>query len=344
MPANYLLASRIETYFSKDESTKELRIKLVSALKNKKISENPPGQSLLDLATEIAERMNGLCGYCAEICKNPDHPKLMENYSLFFYSHSWDSEVNVLGTNGSGVVYLDPVGVQPEKFDDPTIKPAEYHVNSKFVASISALLRKEKASALMLKGGEPSFYAPAIFNSVKFLKDNNLFPIPQNLLSARADILSNYQTDQSFLFYQNSINVPISIFSPLLANSLIIETLSTIIDLWNVQIDYFSDQCIYEIYKTENYLDRFQANLEKLSAISHDVIIRHHVHPGHLECCTIPALDFLTSKFPQLPIKIDLRYIMNKKQREEIKQMILNSYGNHVNLSSSYVTEWLLNT
>lgn len=58
-----------------------------------------------------------------------------------------------------------------------------------------------------------------------------------------------------------------------------------------------NDNCAKKLLKADNYVDIVKQNI--LKALKHsDVIVRHLLLPGHLECCLRPILKWLASETP----------------------------------------------
>lgn len=73
--------------------------------------------------------------------------------------------------------------------------------------------------------------------------------------------------------------------------------LEGLFDLWIADFKFGSDDCALRLSNTERYLEIIPANI--LQAASHtDLIIRHLVMPGHLDCCWKPVARWIADHLP----------------------------------------------
>ena len=70
------------------------------------------------------------------------------------------------------------------------------------------------------------------------------------------------------------------------------ELLVDVIDIWLPDFKYGNDKCAFRLSAVPRYVEVVTRNL-LLAAEHGDMIIRHLVLPGHLECCTRPVLEWI---------------------------------------------------
>ena len=90
------------------------------------------------------------------------------------------------------------------------------------------------------------------------------------------------------------------------------ESLSLIIDLmdfWLPDFKYGNDECAEKYSGVKNYYDIISRNLKRIhDEGSGEIIVRHLVMPNHVECCSIPILDFISKEVPNCVVNIMAQY------------------------------------
>ncbi|MEM4641113.1 MAG: radical SAM protein [Candidatus Pacearchaeota archaeon] len=107
-------------------------------------------------------------------------------------------------------------------------------------------------------GGEPTPQLPFILKTLSYVESN--LPVIWN---------SN--------FYMSKISMNL---------------LKGIVDVYLSDFKYGNDNCALELSKVENYTSVVKRN-HLLAARDAEIVIRHLVLPGHLECCTKPILEWI---------------------------------------------------
>ncbi|MEM4034996.1 MAG: radical SAM protein [Fervidicoccaceae archaeon] len=74
--------------------------------------------------------------------------------------------------------------------------------------------------------------------------------------------------------------------------------LGEVIDLWLPDFKYWSDECAARLSGVERYREVVTRNL-LMTVERGDMIIRHLVMPNHVECCTIPILEWVAKNLPR---------------------------------------------
>jgi len=82
------------------------------------------------------------------------------------------------------------------------------------------------------------------------------------------------------------------------------ELLDGLFDVWLVDYKFGNDACAAILARVENYTAVLRENLLWASANS-ELIIRHLLMPGHVECCWRPAAEWLASNLRG--VKVNLR-------------------------------------
>jgi putative pyruvate formate lyase activating enzyme len=80
-----------------------------------------------------------------------------------------------------------------------------------------------------------------------------------------------------------------------------------IFDVWLPDFKYGNDECALRLSGVKDYFPVVSRN--HLMAYNHgEVIIRHLVMPGHLECCTFPILEWISENLPNCMVNIMGQY------------------------------------
>ncbi|HDD72497.1 MAG TPA: radical SAM protein [Candidatus Aenigmarchaeota archaeon] len=111
-------------------------------------------------------------------------------------------------------------------------------------------------------GGEPTPYLPFILKTLKLVKRD--IPVVWN---------SNfYMSEKSMHLLRNVVDVYLSDFK------------------------YGNNRCAERLSGVKNYTEIVKRN-HVLAFRDSDLVVRHLVLPGHIECCSKPVLDFIAENF-----------------------------------------------
>jgi putative pyruvate formate lyase activating enzyme len=86
-----------------------------------------------------------------------------------------------------------------------------------------------------------------------------------------------------------------------------IERLTGVVGTWLADLKFGSDACAQKLAGVEGYTGRLH-RLLPLAAASGDLLVRHLLMPGHLECCTRPALRWLVDHQPSATVNLMTAY------------------------------------
>ncbi|MFW9769148.1 MAG: radical SAM protein [Candidatus Thorarchaeota archaeon] len=80
-----------------------------------------------------------------------------------------------------------------------------------------------------------------------------------------------------------------------------------VFDVWLPDFKYGNNACAKRLSGVENYFDVVSRN--HLMAYNYgEVIVRHLVMPNHVECCTIPVLEWISENMPNCMVNIMGQY------------------------------------
>jgi len=276
IPAKYQNCKYIPVEFNTDNSLKILWEKHDSALKNIKLSEVKPEQSLLDLKIEIANRIFQNCCFCERRCnvdrreqsgncgvKQPgvaseflhigEESVLVPSHTIFFsgctfhcvFCQNWD--ISQFNTG----LYVEPLKL----------------------ASVIAERKAQGSRNVNWVGGDPT---PNVLYILQTLKELN-------------------------------VNIPQVWNSNMYCSLETMKLLQGVIDVYLTDFKYGNDRCAKRLSKVENYLEVVERN-HKTAYSNGEVIVRHLVMPNHVECCSKPIIRWISENIPECVVNIMAQY------------------------------------
>ncbi|RLF36914.1 MAG: radical SAM protein [Thermoplasmata archaeon] len=276
IPAKYQNCKYIPVEFNTDDSLKILWEKHDSALKNIKLSEVKPEQSLLDLKIEIANRICQNCCFCERRCnvdrreqsgncgvKQPgvaseflhigEESVLVPSHTIFFsgctfhcvFCQNWD--ISQFNTG----LYVEPLKL----------------------ASVIAERKAQGSRNVNWVGGDPT---PNVLYILQTLKELN-------------------------------VNIPQVWNSNMYCSVETMKLLQGVIDVYLTDFKYGNDRCAKRLSKVENYLRIVERN-HKTAYSNGEVIVRHLVMPNHVECCSKPIIRWISENIPECMVNIMAQY------------------------------------
>jgi putative pyruvate formate lyase activating enzyme len=79
-------------------------------------------------------------------------------------------------------------------------------------------------------------------------------------------------------------------------------------DIWLPDFKYGNDQCALRYSVAPRYVEVVSRNLKMICDRDEDIIIRHLVLPGHVECCTRPVLRWIAHNCPRAIVNVMDQY------------------------------------
>lgn len=142
------------------------------------------------------------------------------------------------------------------------------------IAAIAARAGASEAASFSLIGGEPTVHLPSALRLAALLPHD--LPIVWN---------SN--------FYFSAAGAAL---------------LAGVIDTYIADLHFGNDACAQRIAGAPRYLEVVGRNL-KWAAGQGALVVRQLALPGHLECCTRPALEWLAAELPGTPLHLMTDYL-----------------------------------
>lgn len=239
-----------------------------------------PRFNYLDLKAAIAKRLMSPCRLCPRNC-GAERAKgrigvclVGDQCVVHSYFHHLGEEAPLVP---SGTIFYGGCNlkcVYCQNYDISQVRPREgLIVTPQELASIQAELRKRGARNINHVGGDPIPSTAFILESLRHLDIN----VPQLWNS------NMYMTEETM------------------------KLLEDIIDIWLPDLKYGNNECAWRLSKVKNYWETATRNIKRAHDAG-DIIIRHLVLPGHVECCTRKVLEWIAKNAPRALVNIMDQY------------------------------------
>ena len=83
------------------------------------------------------------------------------------------------------------------------------------------------------------------------------------------------------------------------------DILKGVIDIYLSDFKYGNDDCARRLSDVDRYFGVVSRN-HRIAASQCEILLRHLVLPGHLECCTKPVLDWVASNIPKDILRVNV--------------------------------------
>ncbi|MFW9846836.1 MAG: radical SAM protein [Candidatus Thorarchaeota archaeon] len=299
--AKYLLAKDIDIRISLDESLEDLWKKhgTLSDRHSKYMSEIDSGSdragkdsslepTFLDLKIEIANRILQACHFCERKCgadRTRDEKgwcKLgKESRVSSAFLHSGEEAPLV----PSGTIFFASCcfGCVFCQNDDISTNPNSGQViNTQELAILAEALFRDGALNINYVGGDPIPNTHTIVGSLKH-QTSNITQLWNSNLYCSEDTM---------------------------------RLLADVFDVWLPDFKYGNNACAERLSGVKDYFTVVSRN-HSIAYRHGEVIIRHLVMPNHLECCTIPILEWVAENMPNCLVNIMGQYRPEHRVRRE---------------------------
>jgi putative pyruvate formate lyase activating enzyme len=86
-------------------------------------------------------------------------------------------------------------------------------------------------------------------------------------------------------------------------------------DVYLTDLKYGNDTCAQRLSGVERYMEVVTRN-HVMALIQGEVIVRHLMLPGHIDCCTIPAIEWLSENMAGASVNVMAQYHPEHRARE----------------------------
>jgi len=225
--------------------------------------------SLLDLDIEIANRVVRSCYFCERRCRvnryvqkgfcGLNHVSKVASYFLHIGEEAPLVPSGTIFFSGCNFkcVYCQNWDISQEvEYSGVAVTPQE-------LAAMAIALRREGARNINWVGGDPTPNIHTILEAMRELVKRRV-NVPQLWNS------NMYLTEESMRLLLN------------------------VIDIWLPDFKYGSNDCALKYSAAPRYFEVVSRNHKLICERGENVIIRHLVLPGHIECCTKPVLKWIS--------------------------------------------------
>lgn len=291
-PARYLLARSIQVDFNTTEPLSKLwkyhykarnifdrQLREIEDRQNLEI-EKFPSQSFMDLKITITNRILQNCHFCERRCninrrKELGHCKVDNtSYVSSAFLHTGEEAPLV----PSGTIFFSGCNFHCAHCQnhDISCNPTNgTKVSPEQLSKIADELASQGAKNINYVGGEPTPHLHNIIASMKYQQSNITQLWNSNMYLSKEAL----------------------------------ELLIDIIDFWLPDLKYFSERCAERISDVKQYTPIVTRNIKTAYLKgTKEMIIRVLVLPNHLECCTIPILDWISENTPEALVNIMAQY------------------------------------
>ncbi len=333
IPAKYRIAGRVPVDVNLAEASDsalwnvfhrhtlefdEIRKRIRSQQTGLPISPEPP-PTLLDLCGELSRRMLRKCNFCRWNCGvdrseglKSGTCKLNGTSRVSSFFHHQGEELIFRGTTGSGTIFFTSCNMRCAFCQNGDISADRFNgipVSSRVLATIAWLLDREGCHNINWVGGEATIHLHTI--CAAFVKLENLEPSMDELRAAlpvKNDLIGFHEIREQFQPSREGPNAPMLWNSNFFMSEPALHLLRVLMDLWLPDFKFGPGRCSVSLSRTPWYWQTVTENLRQLHEWGEEVVIRHLVMPGHLECCTRPILEWLSENLADVPVNLMGQY------------------------------------
>jgi putative pyruvate formate lyase activating enzyme len=341
MPAKYLIARRIPIDLSlRDSGEGELWSALDGATvaflalldeiraHRRKLRAIPQASpNLVDLCVELSRRMLSHCNFCRWDCRvdrsgtaepgaKSKHGtcQLASATRVSSYFHHTGEELVYRGRMGSGTIFFTSCNMRCafcQNGDISTDKDNGIPIDPRQLALMAWQLRREGCHNVNFVGGEVTIHLHTIVEAISLLDESRLRVSRRDIdhvLQAKADAMTSFPSRAENAHYEGELNVPVLWNSNFFMSPETMRILRVLVDVWLPDFKFGPGRCGVTLSRTPWYWETITANLSLIHGWGEDATIRHLVMPNHVECCTMPVLDWIAEHTPDLPVNVMDQY------------------------------------
>jgi len=276
-----------------------------------------PHPSLIDLVAELARRMLAHCNFCRWNCgvdrsrgEKLGACKLGAETRVSSYFHHGGEELVYRGTHGSGTIFFTSCNMRCafcQNGDISTDRLNGVAVSARTLATMAWLLHAEGCHNINWVGGDPTIHLHSVLEAIALLP--GFAPEAEDLrtaLATKADAFAGLGARRAAR--EEPFNAPMLWNSNFFMTAEAMKLLRLTMDVWLPDFKFGPGRCAIELARTGWYWETVTQNLLKLRDWGEDLTIRHLVMPGHVECCTLPVLDWIAAQMPGVAVNIMDQY------------------------------------
>ncbi|MGH9960926.1 MAG: radical SAM protein, partial [Pyrinomonadaceae bacterium] len=274
-----------------------------------------PRPNLVDLTLQLSRRMLAHCNFCRFDCQIDRTQgsrfgacKLAEESRVSSYFHHLGEELIYRGHHGSGTIFFSSCNMRCafcQNGDISTDKDNGEVVSPRTLATMAWLLRMEGCHNINWVGGDPTIHLHTIVEAISLLDE--LSPTVDDLklaLPVKSDYFVRFRPSPEHAYYQGAFNAPMLWNSNFYMSAPAMKILRLLMDVWLPDFKFGPEQCAVTLSKTPWYWETVTGNIKMIHDWGEDFTIRHLIMPNHVECCTLPVLQWVAETMPEVPVNI----------------------------------------
>ncbi len=135
-----------------------------------------------------------------------------------------------------------------------------------------------------------------------------------------------------------SVNIPVIWNSNMYHSKEVADLLEGVVDVYLADLRYGNDECADKYSKVKNYMQVVTENLTRAYSDA-EILLRHLVLPGHIDCCTRPAVKWVAEHIPHIRFNLMFQYAphylaykypemnryLNRQEMEKAVEIVLSS-------------------
>ncbi|MEE8270786.1 MAG: radical SAM protein [Alphaproteobacteria bacterium] len=279
-----------------------------------------PGPTLLDLCRALAVRMLAHCNFCRWDCRvdrargtKLGACKLASHSRVSTFFHHSGEELVYRGERGSGTIFFTSCNMRCafcQNGDISTDKDNGEVADARTLAAMAWLLRMEGCHNVNWVGGEVTIHLHTIVESIALL-GAGWTPDGATLnraLAVKADPFVAPAPLPDRATYDGVFNAPMLWNSNFFMSAEAMKILRVLIDVWLPDFKFGPGRCAITLSRTPWYWETVTGNLALIGDWGEDLTIRHLVMPNHVECCTVPVLDWIARHMRHAPVNVMDQY------------------------------------
>jgi putative pyruvate formate lyase activating enzyme len=255
----------------------------------------PVEPSLLDLKVELAERISARCELCERRCR-ADRASgkagvcgvLESRVSSAFLHHGEEYELVP-----SHTIFFAGCNLECQFCQNHDISRRPRSGKALRPEGCAAIIESEEWSSRNVNwvGGDPIPNVPFILDVMRVVGGKH--PRPQVFNS------NMYMTEE------------------------VMHLLEGVVDVYLADFKYGNDDCARRLSRVERYFEVVSRN-HRMASEQAELMVRHLVLPGHVECCSIPVLDWLRENIGPVRVNVMDQYrpVYNAHEHEDIDRRL----------------------
>ena len=182
-------------------------------------------------------------------------------------------------------------------------------LSARQIAAMAWQLRAEGCHNINWVGGEPTVHLHNIVKAISLLRTMKPCVHDLNYIeSVKSDLLRYNRSLPQDVIYEGELNAPMLWNSNFFMSDETLRILRPLMDVWLPDFKFGNDRCAIALARTPWYFETAAKNHKTVYDWGEDMVIRHLVMPGHVDCCTKPVLEWIVEHTPRALVNVMDQY------------------------------------